>query len=280
MSTKPTEDALSHEPQMRQTLQAHHSCLLSDVDLLALETEDGLHLIEPTEQELRPGDTNPNSGTYLLRIGRIFLGRAELNAGDIDAATSSTGVRDCWLDSGDVAIVETLETVRLPHKYLGIVFGTNSLTSKGLLLLNPGFITAGHHSTIRFFVVNFGRQKCNLRAENTVARLLVLQFPSDNHPGDRIRDHQDDGESMQDNLYKNIARLMGERIEEGVRDAQELRISEFNTTLQQFHTKLQEQHKNMLDAVNRRIWNGVILAGVVAATMAALIAIVVKVTTS
>lgn len=249
---------------------------------MALETEDGLHLIEPIEQELKPGESNPNSGTYLLRIGRIFLGRAELtadelNADDVDAASSSTGVSDWWLDSGDVAIVETLETVRLPNKYLGIVFGTNSLTSKGLLLLNPGFITAGHHSTIRFFVVNFGRQRCELRAQATVARLLVLQFPGDNHPGDRIPDQRDGADSTQENLYKNIARLMGERIEVGVRDAQETRISEFNETLEQFRTKLEEKHQKLLDSVNQRIWGGVVLSGIVVVATAAIITMLIKV---
>ena len=174
------EPPASNEAQDRE----RHNWVLSDDELMALKGPGGDSLIHPVVQT-SPSTHNPNSGTYILHIDKVYQGLPLDSSEDtLGKQFSNEGADKLTMKPGDLAFIRTTETITMPPDCIGIVFGTNSMTQSGVLVVNPGYITAGHKAPISFVVVNFRRHRKNLAKGDAIARLLVVRFPGGNHAGD------------------------------------------------------------------------------------------------
>jgi len=140
-----------------------------------------------------------NSGCLLLHFGKIIRG---YSPSDSQMSTEQDEV----LHSGDVAVVYSDESIEMDCDKMGIVFGSNSLTCKGLLVINPGVITAGHSGPIGLTVVNFGKERKQLNSKEVIGRLIVFKFTEkQSAPGKTM----DKLKHIEDNLPRNLARTIG-----------------------------------------------------------------------
>ena len=118
-------------------------------------------------------DFLPNNcagGSYVLRIGNIYMPSAE------DKPSLELSSRKSWeISAGQMIVVTTLEKLSVPRDKIGFVFGVNTLTSKGLLIVNPGIITSGHERQITFYAINFSKTTLSLSQADDIGRIAFLR---------------------------------------------------------------------------------------------------------
>jgi len=68
--------------------------------------------------------------------------------------------------------VRIRETVKLPDDVCAFWWQTNSLSRKGLMLVNMSMVDAGYEGSLACLFVNFGRQPVDIDPKMTVARLI------------------------------------------------------------------------------------------------------------
>ena len=78
--------------------------------------------------------------------------------------------------------VRMLETVKLPNDVCAFWWQTNSLSRKGLMLVNMSMVDPGYEGPLACLFVNFGRSEVRLSAGMTMARLVFHQVDADAEP--------------------------------------------------------------------------------------------------
>jgi deoxycytidine triphosphate deaminase len=109
-----------------------------------------------------------------LTIGDIFLPeKKEGEKGSIEWPFESYS-----LPSGETAIVQTKEELNLPDDLAAIGFPPSRVTSKGLLMTNPGHVDPGYKGRMRVIVINMGRESYHLQVGEMIVTLLFFRLQS------------------------------------------------------------------------------------------------------
>ncbi|WP_173497254.1 hypothetical protein [Shewanella sp. ISTPL2] len=77
------------------------------------------------------------------------------------------------LQPGETVIIKIAEKFNMPKQVAGTVFPPNSLSSKGLIMTNPGHIDPGFKGYISVCLVNMGRNVVILDGKHKVATLIL-----------------------------------------------------------------------------------------------------------
>jgi deoxycytidine triphosphate deaminase len=107
-----------------------------------------------------------------LHIGQIFL--PEKREGKPGSETKP--LLKYTLKSGHTAVVITKEFFSLPDDFAGIGFPPDSVSSQGILMTNPGHIDPGYKGSLRFTLINMGREPFSLKAGDAIVTVLLFEL--------------------------------------------------------------------------------------------------------
>jgi dCTP deaminase len=107
-----------------------------------------------------------------LTIGDIFL--PEMNEGE--KGSIEWPFRSYNLRSGHTAIVQTQEELDLPDDLAAIGFPPSRVSSRGLLMTNPGHVDPGYKGRMKFTVINMGRELFPLKRGDIIVTLLFFKL--------------------------------------------------------------------------------------------------------
>jgi deoxycytidine triphosphate deaminase len=83
---------------------------------------------------------------------------------------------DVELQTGQTAIIETQELIHVPGDYAAFGFPPSNVSSRALLMTNPGHIDPGYSGRLHFTVINMGREDFRLRKKDLIVTLLVFKL--------------------------------------------------------------------------------------------------------
>lgn len=107
-----------------------------------------------------------------LHIGAIFQpGIKPGKAGSAGNAKSELVLR-----TGQTAIVATQESIHLPADHAGFGFPPSHVSSRALLMTNPGHVDPGYNGPLQFTVINMGREDYVLRSKDLIVTLLIFKL--------------------------------------------------------------------------------------------------------
>lgn len=106
-----------------------------------------------------------------LRVGDIYSPEAKLDElGSVNHPRSEVS-----LHTGATAVVTTKESCNFPDNIGAIGFPPASVSSKGLLMTNPGHVDPGYHGNLSFTVINMGSKPYSLRTGDKIVTLLLFK---------------------------------------------------------------------------------------------------------
>lgn len=114
---------------------------------------------------------NLQSCSYDLRVGTIF------RKGQVINETSPDAHSQIIIQPGEIIGIFTLEEVILPDNMIGTVFAANELSSRGLLVLNPGHIDPGFKGTISVKALNLRKVPLALSRGMPIFTIIFEQLP-------------------------------------------------------------------------------------------------------
>lgn len=118
------------------------------------------------------GDAPVQPCSVDLSVGNIYIPGTEAGK----PGSKEHPVDGFNLDPGTTAIVETLEKCHLPDQIGAIGFPPNNVSSKGILMTNPGHVDPGYDGTMNFTVINMGQERYTLLRGNKIVTLLFFKL--------------------------------------------------------------------------------------------------------
>jgi deoxycytidine triphosphate deaminase len=151
----------------------NYLCLLNDKTLVEKQTS-GAALVQ--DLAVPPdwyASGSPIQGSSVdLHVGNILLpGKAGQDEGSADKPLQLYAI-----ESGQTAIVSTLERLCLPNDIAAIGFPPSHVSVKGILMTNPGHVDPGYEGPLRFTVINMGKERYVLKAKDAIVTVLFLKL--------------------------------------------------------------------------------------------------------
>jgi len=147
--------------------------LLKDDELLKyVERKDPIIIgvEKPADWDSKNSPVQPSS--IDLHIGSIFLPGAKKD----ESGGESNPVTEHILNHGHTAVATTLEEFKLPGNIAGIGFPPSSVSSKGILMTNPGHIDPGYAGRMHFTIINMGKKEYSLRKGDAIVTVLLIEL--------------------------------------------------------------------------------------------------------
>lgn len=116
-------------------------------------------------------EKNFKSASYDLRIGTIFKDNKIFSKDHPNDSISFIEVKP-----SEIVTMLTLEVVNIPNKYVGTVFAINRMSSKGLLILNPGHIDPGFKGPVSICAINLSKESFKLNLGDSIFTLVVNEL--------------------------------------------------------------------------------------------------------
>ena len=124
------------------------------------------------------------SGDLYAANSRIQPASIDLTIGDIFLPEMKEGKKGSLqnpfhyysLRSGHTAIVQTKEELELPSNLAAIGFPPSRVSSKGLLMTNPGHVDPGYKGRMKFTIINMGRESYPLKTDEIIVTLLFFHL--------------------------------------------------------------------------------------------------------
>lgn len=107
-----------------------------------------------------------------LHIGGIF----EPGVKPGKAGSEGNPKSQLVLKTGRTAVVVTKESIHLSGCYAGFGFPPAKVSSRALLMTNPGHVDPGFNGTLNFTVINMGRDDYVLRRDDLIVTLLIFKL--------------------------------------------------------------------------------------------------------
>lgn len=124
-------------------------------------------------------DSPVQASSVDLHIGNIYLpGEKETDLGGAQQPRTSYS-----LNTGETAVVTTSETVHLPGDVAAFGFPPSVVSFKGLLMTNPGHVDPGYNGSMRFTVINMGKEPYYLARGGKIVTLLFFKLDNPAHAG-------------------------------------------------------------------------------------------------
>ena len=128
-------------------------------------------------------DSPVQASSIDLNIGNIYLpGEKETDLGG-----AQNPKQDHCLQTGETAVVTTLETLHLPGNVAGFGFPPSRVSFKGLLMTNPGHVDPGYEGVMRFTVINMAKEPYSLQRGGKIVTLLLFRMNDAGHRNWRQR---------------------------------------------------------------------------------------------
>jgi dCTP deaminase len=107
-----------------------------------------------------------------LHIGEIF------QPGVKSGKQGSAGYpkKELVLGTGQTAIIATQESIHLPANLAAFGFPPSHISSRALLMTNPGHVDPGYSGTLQFTVINMGKENYVLRFKDLIVTLLIFKL--------------------------------------------------------------------------------------------------------
>jgi deoxycytidine triphosphate deaminase len=117
---------------------------------------------------------------YEFKAGRVVYGGIVPPSSQVDAVDlCSSPSRTAAIHPSGVAWVRSREMVSIPKNVVGMWVQTNSLSRRGLLLLNSTLVEPGYAGYLSAHFVNFGSSPVLLSSATTIAKLVFFQLDAD-----------------------------------------------------------------------------------------------------
>lgn len=206
--------------------------------------------------------------SYSFLPGRIFL------AGREDTPISFSGRQagtEAFVGPGEMVWIRTLERVCLPTDLSGFWWQTNTLSRKGLMLVNMSMAEPGYEGPLACLFVNFGKDRIAIRPTTVIAKMVF------SHIHGSVA--QSFGPSIKGPIYDDILRdlardqpqtfLQVAQLASGLQQERELAVSEIKLEGQkvkaQAETDLAELKRKELGQFQADTWkytvNSILAAG-------------------
>ncbi|GAA4461704.1 hypothetical protein GCM10023189_37450 [Nibrella saemangeumensis] len=148
-----------------------------------------------------------------VRVKNIFIpGKKKKSRGGSEEPLDQSSIA-----TGGTVIVETMETLSLPSNISAIVFPPNSVSSKGILVTNPGHIDPGYEGNIKFTLLNMSKEPFALKRGDVIGTILFFLLDSDVRSDYKSRVKQTDSNKGIQDLNETLAHdfvNINERIKE------------------------------------------------------------------
>lgn len=119
------------------------------------------------------GDSLVQPCSVDLHIGAVF--QPGIKPGK--AGSAGNPKSELVLRTGQTAIVATQESIHLPADYAAFGFPpSKNVSSRALLMTNPGHIDPGYSGQLHFTVINMGRGDFVLRNKDVIVTLLIFRL--------------------------------------------------------------------------------------------------------
>ena len=113
---------------------------------------------------------------YHCRTGKIFKTGPEGEVIDWDSGSDPGFVK---ILPGEMIWVRTRVNVKMPANICAFWWQTNSLSRKGLMLINMSMVEPGYEGPLACLFVNFGKESILLYPENVIAKLVFVRLNGD-----------------------------------------------------------------------------------------------------
>lgn len=154
--------------------------LLKDDELVAQLTSPHpilSGLAQPPDWFSKTSPVQPSSVD--LHIGKICVPEVEKGKlGSHGKPFEGDGTQHV-LRPGQTAVVATREKVQLPDNLAAFGFPPSLISSRGILMTNPGHVDPGFSGVLHFTVINMGAKDFALVVGETIVTLLIVKLSGD-----------------------------------------------------------------------------------------------------
>jgi len=132
--------------------------------------------------------------SYEFLPGKIYPGGvAEDDEDFVLDWTGSTANRRFMVQPGAMVWIRVREQVSMPSDLCGLWLQTNTLSRKGLLLINTSLVEPGYDGPLSCHFVNFGKSAVEIYPDTPLVKLLFLKLDaSATEPFKRVLDRYDE----------------------------------------------------------------------------------------
>lgn len=119
--------------------------------------------------------TNARHCGYEFKAGRVtYGGTTDGKARVIDLVSGPE--KSATISPSAIAWIRSEAKVQIPPNKVGVWIQTNSLSRRGLMLLNSTLVEPGYEGYLAAHLVNLGAQPATLGPDDTIAKLVFLEL--------------------------------------------------------------------------------------------------------
>lgn len=118
---------------------------------------------------------NLQGASYDLRIGTIYK-KEEI------ISVERNNDKVIKINPSEIITMLTLEKVNIPLNLCATVFPINRMSSRGLLILNPGHIDPGYNGYITICAINFSRESIYISLKEKIFTIIFYQLDGNAKP--------------------------------------------------------------------------------------------------
>jgi len=133
-------------------------------------------------------EENAQECSYSFRPGCAFLAGSSEHPVTFSSSVPTPRV---VVEPGQMVWIRTHERVLMPKAMVGFWWQTNTLSRKGLMLVNMSMVEPGYCGDLACLFVNFGKGKVLIDAETTVAKMVFVDIRGDVNQPYELRSPRD-----------------------------------------------------------------------------------------
>ncbi|EJU14996.1 deoxycytidine triphosphate deaminase [Sphingomonas sp. LH128] len=138
-------------------------------------------------EQMRTGMLVPHGDTmraqecsYSFLPGRGFVAGDDHEPVEFETSGGPTSIT---VEPGKMVWIRTSDSVKLPENIVGFWWQTNTLSRKGLMLVNMSMVEPGYTGDLACLFVNFGNGKIIIEPDTVIAKMVFMEIRgSVDHP--------------------------------------------------------------------------------------------------
>jgi deoxycytidine triphosphate deaminase len=139
--------------------------------------------------------------SYDLRMGTAFQHEKIYRKNKSNEGFTNTIV----IKPSEIVTFLTLEIIKIPNDCIGTVFAINSLSSTGLLILNPGHIDPGFKGPISICAINLSKEERRISIGDKIFTLVLQKLTAELHASEVYKSKFTDLKTREEEFNKNTA---------------------------------------------------------------------------
>jgi deoxycytidine triphosphate deaminase len=135
----------------------------------------GVNLKEDARGDWITKDTSIQPASLDLHVGTVYEpGKRDSDLGGVDNPHKSFS-----LGPGKTVIIGTKERVNFPNTIAAFGFPPSTLSTRGILMTNPGHVDPGYRGHLHFTLINMGQNTLALDSSQIVVTLLLVKLDAE-----------------------------------------------------------------------------------------------------